>query len=250
VATILTPLAFLHLAVLLGIAHIWRKHKEYRRHLLWVLVPFLLLYLSNTAPIAYLALGSLEWRYPPSDEVPQDAGAIVILAGTVRTADPIRTRPELGPNTLYRCLHGAALHRANPDSLILLSGGLIDGEGSPTAATVMREFMRSQGVEASRILLEERSQDTYENAVESCKLLRERGVRRIVLVTDASHMLRASACFRKQGMEVTPSPCGHIANGYGFDWRDVFPDVNSAVQVDTAWHEWLGMALYWVRGRL
>jgi uncharacterized SAM-binding protein YcdF (DUF218 family) len=134
--------------------------------------------------------------------------------------------------------------------LILLSGGPIDGESSPTAATVMRDFLLSQGVNASRIMLEESSQNTSENAVESCKLLRERGLHRIVLVTDASHMPRASACFRKQGLEVAPSPCSHTANEYHFAWFDLIPDVNSAVQVHTAWHEWLGMAFYWAQGRL
>jgi uncharacterized SAM-binding protein YcdF (DUF218 family) len=250
VASVLTPLVLLHLAVLLGIAYVWRKHKECRRRLLWVLAPVLLLWLCSTPPVAYLALGSLEWRYPPADEVSPDAGAIVILAGTVHAADPIRKRPELGPSTLYRCLHGAALHRANPDNLIILSGGRINGETDPAAAAVMDEFMRLQGVNPSRILLEESSRDTYENAVETCKLLRTRGIHKIVLVTEATHMLRAEACFRKQGMEVSPSPCGHIANGYGFDWRDVFPDVNSAAQVNIVWHEWLGLAFYRLRGRL
>ena len=134
---VLTPMALLHLAVLLAIVRLWRKQKECRRRLRWVAVPFLLLTLLNSPPAAYLALGSLEWPYPPSDEVPRDAGAIVVLAGSVRPPDRVRTRPELGPSTLYRCLHAAALHRAAPDLPVLVSGGELD-EGGLSSAGVMR----------------------------------------------------------------------------------------------------------------
>jgi uncharacterized SAM-binding protein YcdF (DUF218 family) len=142
------------------------------------------------------------------------------------------------------------IHRANPDRLILLSGGAIDGAGSPSAAAIMRDFLIGQGVNGSLIEVEEDSQNTYENAVGCNKILRDRGVHRIVLVTDASHMPRASACFRKQGLEVTPSPCGHMANEYHFGWLDLIPSVGSAALVDMAWHEWLGISFYWIRGRI
>jgi len=246
---VLTPMALLHLAVLLAIVRLWRKQKECRRRLRWVAVPFLLLTLLNSPPAAYLALGSLEWPYPPSDEVPRDAGAIVVLAGSVRPPDRVRTRPELGPSTLYRCLHAVALHRAAPDLPVLVSGGELD-EGGLSSAGVMRDFLTSQGVKASVIVTEDRSRNTYENAVESCRLLRDRGIRRVVLVTNAAHMRRAAACFRAQGMEVAPSACNHTANEYHLAWTDAVPDTRSASQVDQAWHEWLGLAVYRARGRL
>src|SRR5262249_37927778 len=50
------------------------------------------------------------------------------------------------------------------------------------------------------------SRTTYENAVESARLLNDRDMPRVVLVTDAAHLRRAVACFRKQGLDVIP--CG------------------------------------------
>lgn len=247
-SALMNPVPVFFLIILFSLMYVWRKQKENRRRLLWVIVPFLLLTLMSTRPFAHIALGSLEWRNPPAEDVPPDAGAIVVLAGSMLAADAVRIRPELGPATLNRCLHAKILNQANPDRIILLSGGLVEGEENPSAAAVMREFMLSQGIKPSQIVVEERSMTTYENAAECCKLLRERGVSRIVLVTDATHMTRAAACFRKQGMDVVPSPCGHIANNYRFIWLDVFPGVKSAGQVETAWHEWLGMAVYRVRG--
>ena len=73
----------------------------------------------------------------------------------------------------------------------------------------MRDFLIEQGIEDSCLIVESQSENTYENAVESGKLLRTRGVRHVVLITDADHMFRASRCFRKQGLEVTPSPVRH-----------------------------------------
>jgi uncharacterized SAM-binding protein YcdF (DUF218 family) len=249
-SAVLTPMVLLHLAILLGLVRLWRKQKEGRRRLVWVAVPFVLLTLLHSPPAAYLALRSLEGRYPPSDRVPPDAGAIVVLSGAVSAPDRTRTRPELGGNTLHRCLQAAVLHRVAPDRPVLVSGGPVDYGGGLTAAAVMREFLIGHGVNAANIITEDRSRNTYENAVGSCRILRDRGIRRIVLVTDAAHMRRAEACFRAQGVDVVPSACGHIATDYALDWRDVLPDVKSAAQVDQAWHEWLGITGYWVRGRL
>ena len=114
----------------------------------------------------------------------------------------------------------------------------------------MRDFLVTQGVNESYIVLEERTQNTYENALESSSLLKECGIHRIIFVTDASHMRRASTCFRKQRLEVTPAPGGRIGSDHHLDWVDAFPDANSATQMETAWHEWIGLACYRVLGRV
>lgn len=248
---ILTPMALLHGAIALALVNLWWKHPQSRRRLLWVAVPFLLLTLLSTDPAGYLALGTLEWSYPPSDEVPEDAGALVVLAGSVHGPDQVRARPELGPNTLYRCLHAVTLHRKAKDRLILVSGGPDpDSIAGPSYAHVMRDFLVRHGVEPSNVIVEDRSRNTYENAVESCRILREHGIRRIVLVTDASHMARASGCFQKQGTGVVPSPCHHKATAYYLAWMDIIPTLRNAARVSEAWHEWLGLVAYWVQGRL
>lgn len=100
IVALATPVALLHLLVLVGLVRLWWKYKEVRRRVLWVAVPFLLLYLLSTDLAAFLALNPLERPYPPAEEVPLDAEAIVVLAGSIRAANSVRPRPE----TLYRCL--------------------------------------------------------------------------------------------------------------------------------------------------
>src|SRR5262249_53205791 len=116
-------------------------------------------------------------------------------------------------------------------------------------ARLMGDFLLGQGVGDAGLIVEGRSGNTYENAVESSKLLREQGIRRIILVTDAEHMLRASACFRKQGMEVIPSPVRHTeSNRNHLD--DYLPNPREAGDFELAMLEWQKITYYWLRGRL
>jgi uncharacterized SAM-binding protein YcdF (DUF218 family) len=193
---------------------------------------------------------TLEWPYSPLDEVPGDAQAIVVLSGSVRGADGMLPKPELGTDTLYRCIQAAKLHQEAKSISVLVSGGPIEGNRSMTSiAQMMRDFLLEQGVEAASLIVEGRSKNTYENAVESAKLLRARGIRRIVLVTNAEHLFRASGCFRKQGLEVIPSPVGHweaIQNTL----NDYLPDPRDAGGFEQAVLEWEKILYYWMRGRI
>jgi uncharacterized SAM-binding protein YcdF (DUF218 family) len=249
---LLHPTFLLYIALGLGIANLWRGRKESRGRLLWVTVPFLLLSVACTRASQYLMHVALEWPYRLLKAVPGDAQAIVVLSGAVRGVDGTLREPELGTDTLYRCLHAARLHEKARSLPILVSGGPIEASRSYPATSIaqlMRGFLVGQGVADASLIVEGRSRNTYENAVESSKLLRERGIRRIVLVTDAEHMFRASACFRKQGMEVTPSPVRpteRILNNLD----DYLPHFREAGDLESSVFEWEKIVYYWLRGRL
>src|SRR5271166_5833333 len=104
------PTVLLGLLSLLALANLWRKRRETRRRLLLMTVPLVLLALWCTPVVSYLALGSLEWAYPPLEERPNDAEAIVVLSGYARVLDPAGKQVELGEDTLYRCLRAAEVY--------------------------------------------------------------------------------------------------------------------------------------------
>jgi uncharacterized SAM-binding protein YcdF (DUF218 family) len=245
------PFFILFLLLGLVIARFWWKRELTRGRLVWLTVLFLLLLALSTPAAGFLALGTLEWPYPPRAEIPDDVQAIVVLAGYVRPKDDVRPQPELASDTLYRCLHALTLRRRLPELPILVSGGLPESvpKGPPYAET-MRDFLVEWGVPSSKVWLEDESRTTYENAIESCRILRERGIERIVLVTDAEHMLRAERCFHKQGIDVAPSACNHTATQFHGQLRDFLPSGDGAFRVERAAHEWLGTFYYWLRGRL
>jgi uncharacterized SAM-binding protein YcdF (DUF218 family) len=87
---------------------------------------------------------------------------------------------------------------------LVLSGGV--GLHPPAEARVMRELAVRRGVPAEACLLEEQSRSTEQNARYCARLLREVGARRVVVVSDPFHLLRARQHFRLNGFEVATSP--------------------------------------------
>jgi uncharacterized SAM-binding protein YcdF (DUF218 family) len=247
----LQPFTLTVLLLGIALANLWRKRRETRRRLLLVTCGYLLLFLLSLRVVSYGLVAPLEWQYPPLRQRPYDTQAIVVLSSYVHASDARRVRPELDEYATRRCLVAAELYRTGPACPILVTGyGKDDGVAGPTCSDAMRDLLLQLGVRAGDILVENHSQNTYENAVESRKLLAARGLERIVLVTDANHLPRGVRCFQKQGLDVTP--CGSLYRGTYLNgtWEEWVPDVRSVRDCELACHEWLGMVWYWLRGRI
>ena len=249
VETLTRPTFVLFVVLGLGLFNLWRKRRETRRRLLWVTVPFFLLVAISIPAVAYLALGTLEGAYPPSTELPDRPDVILVLSGYMVAPKNDSGRAELAADTYYRCRHALALYRKAGNCPLLLSGGVSQGapEGPPLADT-MRTFFRQQGVPAVDLLVENHSSTTYENALECARILRPRGLSRVVLVTDARHMARASLCFARQGLQVFPSPCNSATERFRNRWEAYLPGPGGAGGFLDAFHEWVGLAYYKLRG--
>jgi uncharacterized SAM-binding protein YcdF (DUF218 family) len=105
----------------------------------------------------------------------------------------------LGSAMERRVATGVALLREGVAPRLVLSGG---GEGARPEAEAMRELALRLGAAETTILLEARSRNTIENASLSAALLRRHGLRRVVVVTDRYHALRARLLFRWAALEV------------------------------------------------
>ncbi|BCT93326.1 membrane protein [Lysobacter helvus] len=146
---------------------------------------------------------SLEDRHASEHErALPTADAIVVLGGGGYTWV---SRPGVTIDDLKysRLAAGARLFLADRAPRVILSGG---GVGKNTEARNMARGMQVLGVPQSALLLEEKSHDTDDNARYVGMLAREQGVHRILLVTSAVHMPRASLLFRRNGMEVFEVP--------------------------------------------
>jgi uncharacterized SAM-binding protein YcdF (DUF218 family) len=96
-------------------------------------------------------------------------------------------------NGMRRVLLGVRLWRERRAPVLLFTGGAQD---SCPVATAMALLARELGVPDEQVRVESRSRTTRENA-ESCALvLRGLGLRRVTLVTDQLHMLRAAGLHR------------------------------------------------------
>src|SRR5258706_7873052 len=70
---------------------------------------------------------------------------------------------------------------------------------------MVKKFLVEIGIPPEDIIIENKSNNTYENAIFTKEILqRDFPNGRFLLFTAAFHMRRAVACFKKVGMEVTP----------------------------------------------
>jgi uncharacterized SAM-binding protein YcdF (DUF218 family) len=110
------------------------------------------------------------------------------------------------PTLAARARHGASLALADPDALLVLTGGT--GRHPPAEAVVAAAIARGMGVASARILLDDRSTRTVENLANARALLAPLGIDRVTIVSDAVHLPRAWAAARILGLRarVSASP--------------------------------------------
>ena len=217
----------------------------------------LVLWVLGNGWVAEGLVRSLEWRYLPQLEY-SPADAIVILGGVTAPANFPRDTAEVGSGG-DRVLYGAALYKRGLAPVIILTGGNLPWTDSTTNSTdEMRELLIMMGVPDTAILAEERSVNTYENAVFSRELAEPLGVDRIILVTSALHMPRSVPLFENQGFTVIPAPTDYNATRspgtrpLSETWPDLliglFPNAGALSATAAVMKEYIGIAVYWLRG--
>ncbi|MGG3469559.1 YdcF family protein [Neobacillus pocheonensis] len=121
--------------------------------------------------------------------LPQKDHAIVILGYAL--ADDGTMREPL----IERLKAGLAVANQNPNSKIIVTGG-VPKQGN-TESKVMKEWLIANGIDEGRILTENKSTDTVENALFTTAILEKEGLKDVTIVSSASHMRRALTIFKE-----------------------------------------------------
>ncbi|MEO0867355.1 MAG: YdcF family protein [Cyanobacteria bacterium J06642_11] len=256
----LLPLFFYPLGltcIFLGLALIW-LWKFPHRSLFAIATALLILFCTSNPLIASHFVKTLEWRYLPPDPVPA-AEAIVVLGGSTHAQSPPRPWVEI-LDSGDRILYSVKLYQDGMAPLIVFSGGRIYWkDGGPPEAEDMTKIALAMGVPERNILQENDSLNTYQNAVNTAKILQQRKIDTILLVTSAIHMPRARAIFAKQGFNVTAAPTDYwvtrqsLAEMQGISFGtilNVFPNSEALDFFTRAVKEYVGLAVYRLRGWL
>ncbi len=196
------PLGFASL-LLVFVLLFWKKQRLAKSVVILALV---ILYLGGNRYLSSAVARSLEWRFPSPDLTLQ-ADAIVILGGGTEPA--INPRQSVEVNAAGdRVIYGAILARQFPRAMVIVSGGDIDflDIAPSTPAQDMASLLALMGIPQDRILLQGNSQNTFEDAQLTCKVIGENGFSRVLLVTSAMHMPRSMMMFEKAGCTVIPAP--------------------------------------------
>ena len=164
------------------------------------------------------------------------ADAIVVFAGGMGESG------NAGEGYQERIKHAIELYRSGAATRLLLVSGytFVFSE-----AEVMQDLAVAQGVPAASILVETDGANTFENVRYTRDILTAHGLMRILLVSSPYHMRRAIWTFRKVAPAIdvisSPVPESHF---YQHDWGA------SLAQLQGIFHEYLGIAYYWLRGWL
>lgn len=210
-----------------------------------------LLAICGWSPLASWAVMALEDRFP-APVIDRPVTGIVLLGGAVDTHIS-RARAVFALNEAGERLTAAAdLSRRYPDARIFLSGGsghAHDGSAEMTESDVARDLLVSIGVAPERIEMEERSHTTCENASESAASIHPKQGELWLLITSASHMPRAMACYRHAGFAVVAYPVDFRTRGQTGVGRPFETIALGLSMADVAAHEWVGLLAYWVSGK-
>lgn len=195
-----------------------------------------------------LALSVLENRFEHKTP-PETVDGIIVLGGSVQTGtSAARGQPALNDNA-ERDIAFMALARRYPNAKLVFAGGTGTLAAAPTTeAAVARDIYVSLGIDPNRLMLEDKSRNTWENAAFSRDLVGPKPGEIWLLVTSARHMPRAVGAFRKAGWSVVPYPVDYRTSGR----VSVDLGFNLGVGlrgIDEAAHEWIGLAVYYALGR-
>ena len=233
---------------LIGIVLIATRFARAGRRL--AVTALILLAIAGLSPFGNAIILPLEERFPPWDASRGAPTGIISLGGALDTvvSEP---RGEVALNeAAERLTVMAELVRRYPEAHFVFSGGsgrpIYDGA---TEAELAVRLFESFGIARQRIILENKSRDTDENARFTKELLQPRQDERWLVVTSAYHMPRAIGSFRAAGFPVEAFPVDYRTRG-AIDLLRPFSNVGDGLRrTDTAAREWVGLVVYWVMGR-
>lgn len=209
----------------------------------------LMLYALSSPLVSVWATHSLERVYEPAtlDQL-RTADAIVVLSGGFRRGAD--NRGELAPDSISRCLRAVVVYRSIGTRPLVVSGGVLStGPPGVPVSRGMKSLLVELGVAEADIVEEDGSTTTYENATGSWRLLAARGLKKVALVTSATHLPRAVAVFEGQGFDVLPVGSGYSNPASQRSVLDVIPNAASVDSINRVAHEWIGLAWYRALGR-
>ncbi|MEE8394256.1 MAG: YdcF family protein [Rhodospirillales bacterium] len=231
----------------LGAALMWTGWRNFGRRLIGLAA--LLALATAILPVGAFMLVKLENRFPIVTELPGRVDGVISIGGVANqfiTMD----RGQISLNgSVERLTEFAALGRRYPKARLVFSGGsgnLLRQEIKE--ADVLGPFLESLGLEPGRVIFENQSRNTFENAVKTKEAVNPGPGETWVLITSAFHMPRSVGVFRKAGWRVIPYPVD-----FGFERDEAlkfsFSLGSGLGRLRAGLHEWLGLVFYWLSGK-
>lgn len=241
---IMPPGLFVILMLILSI-YLFKKSKSVLMKIT-AITSLLLIFFLSTAFGVQVLLHPLE-NYAEKNSVNVfEEHPIVVLGGGLNYYSNNQAEPSL--HSLQRLVKGYQLQRKLKTTLIY-SGGVAIGQKKISEADAAEKFLSSLGMDESFYISENKAQSTFENAAYLKKWIEDNEIEKVYLVTSAYHILRSAAVFKAQNIDFLIVHSGFIYD-HQFSWLDYLPNRGALTANLSALHEWIGLAWYYIRGRI
>ena len=242
------PLTLVMLFMLLAFLLSFMNRRGWSRFFL--ILGGLLLFVTTFTTFGYVLITPLEDRFPRPAE-PARIDGIVVLGGAMDgEVNSVRGGWEFNRSG-DRYLETLRLALTHPEAKILVAAGpaalALDQERE---AFAVHRLLTAFGIAPDRIILDDESRNTEENAQFAKELAGDMTGQTWVLVTSAFHMPRSVGLFRAAEFPVIPWPADYLASGAeGWRIKPDQPPENVAV-ASIALREWTGLIGYKLSGKI
>lgn len=240
-STFLFPPGIIILGLFILCGFLYRRQRRQAKILALLTLVF---YLCTISFVSDRLIGPLEGKYQPSSNV---SGDVIVMLGGGATLDTPNVNglghlSGFAANRLLTCVQ--LYHKLNVP--ILVSGGKVL-ETTGCEAEIAKVILMGLGVPADKVIVENKSLNTTENAKFTKELLEQNNFRQPILVTSAFHMERAVLQFTKVNVAVTPFPTDYQTNvETGFQPHQLWPSAGALLDVSLALKEYVGiLAVKW-----
>jgi len=210
-----------------------------------LLSALVLLFMSAMPPISDKFMLAIEENFEPFIRSSSPIDYIVVLGGWHQHNDSLPVTSQLNVNSLQRVVETLRISNIHPEARIITSGSAAGNTSSN--AEIVKQSLVLLGIAENKIITENFPRDTEEEA----QLISQRvhGAK-VILVTNADHMLRAVNYFKTQGVDVIPAPTGYWIKSPDSkkNWTYYFPSSEKLQQTTIAWYETLGLIVQWFKG--
>ncbi len=202
-----------------------------------------------TVPVGKSMMMTLENRFPINRQLPEKVDGIIVLGGVVNEiVTQSRGQLTVGGG-ISRLIEFSALSKKFPQAKLVFTGG--SGKllsQNIKEADVLEPLLLILGIDVSRVIYENKSRNTYENATLTRSLVDPGPGETWILITSAFHMPRSMGVFRQAGWNIIAYPVDY---NFATDETlspafDLLGGLNS---LSAGLHEWLGLAFYRLTGK-
>jgi len=230
-----------------GTILLWSRWQRAGRWILTATMGFLVL--VTTVPVGLMMIEALENRFPVVTKFNRPVDGIIVLGGSIsQLTTKYRGQPSLTGGA-ERLTEFIALAKQHPNAKLVFSGGSgMALRQDVKEAETARLFFAQMGLDTGRVVFEDQSRNTFENALYSFKLVSPKPGERWVLITSAAHMPRSVGVFRKAGWDIIPFPVDFAT--YGPEQRHVGLDMIGGLgRFGIGLRAWSGLLVYRLLGR-